>query len=196
VTPDASYGGKLRNSIDLKLAQAGTYRVGIVTESAMASYKQGGELKRWRGTVADMAKGIPAGVEDVRSMTVHGRIETFVTAVQPGGSALKPSGVGLELEPLTNPNDLREGEQARWRFLIDGKPAAKLAFSMLRDGVRYRGTANELRFTTDAKGEISMKLPAAGMYWLNSAFPAAMPNPLPVNGRRVTYTATLEILPQ
>lgn len=196
VAPESTYGGKLRNSFDLKLAQEGTYRIGLVSESAMASYKQGGEVKRWRGPVADLAKNVPAGVEDLRSMTVHGRIETFITSVQPGGSALKPSGVGLELEPLTNPNDLREGEQARWRFLIDGKPAPKLAFSMVRDGVRYRGTANELRFTTDAKGEITLKLPAAGMYWLNSAIPAAMPNPLPVNGRRVTYTATLEILPQ
>jgi hypothetical protein len=196
VAPESTYGGKLRNSFDIKLSQPGTYRVGIVNESTMASFKVNGEVKRWRGAAADMAKNIPAGAEDVRSLNTHGRIETFVTAVNPGGSALKPSGVGLELEPITNPNDLREGEQARWRFLVDGKPAAKLPFSMLRDGVKYRGTANELRFVTDAKGEVSLKLPAAGMYWVNAASPAAMPNPLPVNGRRVTYTATLEILPQ
>lgn len=196
VTPESTYGGKLRNSFDLKLSKTGTYRVALVNESTMVSYKQGGEVKRWRGAAADMAKNIPAGAEDVRPSTMHARVETFVTAGQPGGDALKPTGVGLELEPITNPNDLREGEQARWRFLVDGKPAAKLAFSMLRDGVKYRGTANELRFVTDAKGEVSLKLPAAGMYWVNTAFPATVPNPAPANSRRVTYTATLEILPQ
>jgi uncharacterized GH25 family protein len=190
------FTGKLRNGFDLKLAKPGTYKASLVTETTMASYKLNGEQKRWRGKAEAMAAEVPANAEELTVAVTHNRVETYVTAGRAGGTPFKLSGVGLEMEPLTNPNELRAGEQARWRFLIDGKPAAKLEFSLVPGGVRYRGLLGELRFTTDAKGEATVELPEAGMYWLNSAFPAVPPKPAPAKARRVMYAATLEILPQ
>ncbi len=66
--------------------------------------------------------------------------------------------------------------------------------------MRYRGVLGEIRLVTDAKGEVSVKLPAAGMYWLHAGFPVTsekgVPADAPADLRRYSYAATLEILPE
>jgi len=191
--------GKQRASIDLKMPQNGTYRISLVDDIVMGSYKLGNEVKRFRGTKQAFAKELPAGAQDVRTTTLHRRIETFVTANKTSTGALKPSGVGLELVPLTHPNDLRAGETARWRFDLNGKPLPNLPFSLVPGGVRYRGTLGEIRLVTDAKGEASVTLPAANMYWLNASYPANQskgPAEEPGDTRRYSYAATIEVLPE
>lgn len=193
--------GKRRASVDLPLPKEGTYRIALVSNNAMGSYKVGNEVKRFRGSAADFAQQVPAGATEVRKTITHQRVETFVTAHKTSDGALKPSNTGLEMVPLTHPNDLRANETMRVRFLLDGKPLPNLPFSLVPGGVRYRGVANEIRLNTDAKGEASFKLPSANMYWMNAAYP---PNPVkgaaPENGpaevRRYAYTATLEALPE
>lgn len=196
----AAVMGKMRSSIDLPLPQEGTYRIALVSNNAMGSYKLGNEVKRFRGSEADFAKQVPAGATEVRKTLTHQRIETFVTSRNTSEGALKPTNVGLEMVPLTHPNDLRANETMRVRFLLDGKPLPNLPFSLVPGGVRYRGVAGEIRLTTDAKGEASFKLPAANMYWMNAAYP---PNPGkgasdtgPAEAKRYAYTATLEALPE
>ncbi|QNA89814.1 DUF4198 domain-containing protein [Massilia sp. Dwa41.01b] len=197
----AAVMGKMRASIDLPLPKEGTYRIALVSTNVMGSYKVGEEVKRFRASEADFARQVPAGAQDLRKTITHQRIETFVSAHKTNDAALKPTGKGLEMVPLTHPNDLRANETMRVRFLLDGKPLPNLPFSLVPGGVRYRGVAGEIRLTTDAKGEASFKLPAANMYWMNAAYP---PNPgkgpAPDNGpaetRRYAYTATLEALPE
>ncbi|WP_229414536.1 DUF4198 domain-containing protein [Zemynaea arenosa] len=208
-SPENVSNGKLRTAFDVNVAQPGTYRFTIANENAMASWKEGGEVKRWRGPVADVDKQVPKNAEDLKVMTTVMRMETFVSSQKPSALPGKPVGKGIEFEPVTNPTDLHAGEPARWRFLIDGKPAANLPFSLVPGGVRYRGTIGELRYTTDAKGEANFALPAAGQYWLSTAWPAATPpaaegkggpaarGPQEApSGRRLTYSATFEVLPQ
>ncbi|MES2259044.1 MAG: DUF4198 domain-containing protein [Pseudomonadota bacterium] len=192
--------GKLRSTFDLKLAKPGTYKVALVQQSVFGSYKLNGENKRFRGSEESLAKDVPADAQEVKLTRNYSRLETFVSANKTDDAVFKPSGVGLELVPVTHPNDLRAGEKATWRFLLDGKPAANQAFSLIPGGVRYRGTLGEIRHSTDAKGEISFALPAPGMYLVSSSWPAAA---APVAGqppqmvpRRVTYAATVEVLPQ
>lgn len=191
--------GKLRSTVDLNLPKDGTYRISLVSETVMGSYKAGGEPKRFRGSEQAFAKELPANATDVHVVRTHQRIETFVTANKPSNGGLKPTGIGLELVPVTNPNDLRTGETARWRFQLDGKPLPNFPFSLVPGGVRYRGTAGEIRLVTDDKGEAAVKLPAANMYWLNAAWPAAQgkaPDGAPPEGRRYSYIATIEVLPE
>ncbi|MES2740398.1 MAG: DUF4198 domain-containing protein [Pseudomonadota bacterium] len=197
VQPDNVGLGHLRSTFDVKLAKPGTYKASIVTRGVMASYQLNGEMKRFRGTEDSFAKELPAGAADVKATRMLSRIETFFSANSTNEVVFKPSGVGLELVPLTHPNDLRAGEAARWRFLLDGKPAANQAFSLVPGGVRYRGVLGEIRHSTDANGELSFTLPAPGMYLVSSSWPAAAePGAAgPAPARRLSYAATVEVLP-
>ncbi|MES2114831.1 MAG: DUF4198 domain-containing protein [Pseudomonadota bacterium] len=202
VTLEHAVTGRLRSTFDLKLAKPGTYKVSLVTQMVMASYKDGasGELKRFRGTEQAFAHDVPANAPGLTVTRSYGRLETFVSAGKTDLAVFKPTGVGLELVPLTHPNDMRTGEQARWRFLLDGKPAAGLGFSLVPGGVRYRGTLGEIRLATDANGEAAFTIPAAGMYMVSTSWPAVAPaaagQPPQMPTRRVTYAATVEVLPQ
>jgi len=198
VKPENLLEGKLRNSFDLKLAKPGTYKISLAGTNAMASYKLNGENKRWRGPEADLEKALPAGAEDVRVMRVHSRLVTFVSAGKPNDVAYKPSDVGIEMVPLTPATELFVGETSRMRFLINGKPAAKLDFSIIPGGVRYRGVLNEMRLTTDDKGEAEVTWPSAGMFWVTASYPPRAEGgpPAPMPERRLSYGATLEVLPQ
>jgi uncharacterized GH25 family protein len=189
--------GKVRSTLDLRLPKDGTYRIAMVSNNVMGSYKLNGEEKRFRGTEQSVAKDIPAGATDVKKSSTHSRMETFVTANKLSTGALKPSGQGLELVPVTHPNDLRAGETAKFRFQLDGKPLANFPFSLVPAGVKFRGTINEIRISTDAKGEASFTLPDPNRYWLSAKFPVEQAKgPGEPGSRRYAYSATFEILPE
>ncbi len=195
--------GHLRSTFDVKMAKPGTYKIALVNQSVMASWKVNGEVKRWRGSETELAANVPAKADELNVSRTFGRLETFVSASKTDEAVFKPTGVGLELVPVTHPNDMRAGEEAKWKFLLDGKPAADQAFSLIPGGVRYRGTLGEIRLSTDAKGEVTFKIPQAGMYLVASSWPAApaalagqQAGPRPMPPRRVTYAATVEVLPQ
>jgi hypothetical protein len=182
--------GKFRSSVDLRLPKNGTYRITLAAVNVMGSYKLNGEMKRFRATEQTADKEIPPGATDVKRTTMVQRQDTFVTANKPSTGALKPLGTGLELVPVTHPNELRAGEKATFRFQLDGKPLPNFPFSLVPGGVKYRGTINEVRLSTDAKGEATFTLPAPNMYWLSAGFGA------PTDAKRYSYSATLEILPE
>jgi hypothetical protein len=190
--------GKHRATVDVRLPRDGTYRISLAAASVMGSYQLNGETKRFRATESTVKNEIPAGASEVRSATTVQRQDTFVTLNKPSSGALKPTGVGLEMVPLTSPTELRAGETARVRFLLNGQPLPNFPFSMIPGGVKYRGTIGEVRFATDAKGEAGITLPPANLYWLSAAYPvptADTPHG-PPEGKRYSYAATLEVLPQ
>jgi uncharacterized GH25 family protein len=188
--------GKHRSTVDIRLPKDGTYRVTLAAVNVMGSYKLNGELKRFRATEQTVKDEVPAGATEVRSMTMVQRQDTFVTLNKPTTGALKPTGSGLELVALTNPTELRAGEKAKFRFQLDGKPLANFPFSLIPGGVKYRGTLNEVRLTTDANGDASFTLPAPNMYWLSAAYPANAPRGMDGPTKRYSYSATFEILPE
>jgi uncharacterized GH25 family protein len=198
VATPAITSGRLRSSFDLKMAKPGTYRVAIVNKSVSASYKAGTEIKRFRGTEEAFAKEVPADAPELSVNRQFSRMETFVSATQTSTEVLKPSGAGLELVPVTHPNDLHAGEKASWRFQLNGKPLANFAFSLIPGGVKYRGVLGEIRLSTDANGVANITLPDAGMYSLNAAFPVSSEKGGGATppASRYSYAATLEILPQ
>lgn len=200
VEPSNAITGRLRSVFDVKMVKPGTYKAAIVSQTVFASYKVGGEQKRFRGNEETFKKDVPADAQELKVSRTAGRLETFFSNGETSTEVLKPTGVGLELVPVTHPNDLRAGEKVTWRFLIDGKPAANQAFSLVPGGVRYRGVLGEIRQNTDAKGEITFTIPAAGMYYVSSSWPAAAPavsgQPPAMPERRMTYAATVEVLPE
>jgi uncharacterized GH25 family protein len=180
--------------VDLELRQAGTYRVAVADEMVMARWEEDGKPKRWRGTPAEMATGIPATAEKLEVQQMQRRVETFVSVGTP--SALKGGGTGLELVPTTHPNDLYAGETAQFRFLLDGKPVKDLEVEIIAGGTRYRDSPDEMLLRTDKDGLISVKWPAAGLYWVDASIEDENATVPKVKKRRASYNATVEVLTQ
>lgn len=211
--------GKYRSTFDVQLAKPGTYKIGSATSSVMASWTQDGQVKRFRGSPDDFAKQVPADAADLKTIKSFNRNETFVTRDAPTTTVFTPTGKGLELVPVTHPNDLVAGEAATFKFLLDGKPAADLEVTLAPGNSRYRATPGDFKVKTGADGAFKVTFPEAGMYWLNAVVrtgetgrrgpgegggpgmgggaPGGAPapaTPLAGNGMSASYTATLEAL--
>jgi uncharacterized GH25 family protein len=194
ITPQNVAKGRTRSSFDLEIRVPGSYRVAVAGDVVMARWEEQGKPKRWRGLPAEMAANIPAGAQKLELEQTQRRVETFVTVGAP--TALKTSGVGLELVTTTHPNDLYAGEPAKFQFLLDGKPAPDLEVEIIAGGTRYRDSPEAIVVKTDKDGAFSVTWPAAGYYWVDASIDdekATVPN---VKKRRAAYNATLEVLPQ
>jgi len=188
--------GKYRTVFDVALDQQGTYKIAVVNAGLFANWIENGQPKRWRGDAKGFASGVPKDAQDLKVAQSVGRIETFVTHGAPSGGVFKTSGEGIELVPVTHPNDLVEGEEARFKLLVDGKPQAGLEIEIVRGGTRYRNAQDELKATTDGDGEFKVTWPQAGMYWLETGTTDARTSVPQARQRRLSYVATFEVLPQ
>ena len=187
--------GKFRSTFDLNLAANGTYKLAMVNSALLAQYEgANGERKRWRGSAETLSE-LPADAKNLQISQMQTRVETFVTAGKPNDVALKPSGSGLELVPVTHPNDLFAGEPATFAFMLDGKPAAAVKVTVVPGASRYRDKQNELELTADAAGKVSVTFPDAGMYWLEASVQDDKPTVKQAKNRRANYVATFEVLP-
>ncbi len=196
VKPENVATGKYRTTFDLHLTQNGTYRLANINSGVFANYEENGAPKRWRGTAENFAAEVPANAQNLRISESVGRVEAFVTAGKPTTDALKPTNVGLELVPVTHPNDLYAGEAAKFGLLLDGKPATNLDVTILPGGSRYRDQPQEIKVKTDAAGQFSVTWPAPGMYWLETKWQDDKTSVKQATQRRVSYVATFEVLPQ
>lgn len=188
--------GKLRSVFDLELTTPGTYRIAIVNDGLMASWQEDGKPKRWRGNATTFAKEVRSDAEGLEVTQTQGRVETFVTAGAPNDTAIKASGRGLELVPVTHPNDAYAGESSRFTLQLDGKPAADVELTIIAGGTRYRDRQNETVVKSDAQGAIEVTWPAPGMYWLEASISTDVGVTAPATKRRASYVATVEVLPQ
>ena len=131
----------------------------------------------------------------MRLAEVTSHLETFATVGAPSDTALKPTNKGLELVPATHPNDLYAGETARFRFLMEGKPAAGIEVSVMPEGTRYRDQQQEWTVKGDDNGEISLTWPRAGRYYLEATYSDELAAHPDVDNRRIQYMGTFEVLP-
>ncbi|WP_416464734.1 DUF4198 domain-containing protein [Sphingomonas sp. VDB2] len=212
--------GRYRSTFDVHLTKPGTYRIASVSTGVMGSYMLNGKQERLpRGTTKDkLATVIPAGATDVQTAEMSNRNEIFVTLGAPSTTIFKPTGSGIELVPVTHPNDLVSGEAATFQFLLDGKPASNLKVTVIPGGIRYRDALGQIDLTTDKDGKVAVTWPQPGLYWLNASIgggreggpggpggeggaggagapPAPRPQaPAGPPQRRAAYITTLEVL--
>ncbi|WP_287942477.1 DUF4198 domain-containing protein [Sphingopyxis sp.] len=192
--------GRYRSTFDVHLTQKGTWHIASVADMLMGSYDLDGKTERLpRGTTAaNLAERLPAGATNVRTAEANNRNEIFVTVGEPTTTLFAPTGKGIELVPVTHPNDLFAGETATFQFLLDGKPAAGLPVTVIPGGIRYRDQLGQMDLKTGADGKVAISWPEPGMYWLNVTTPQAEredgaggPPPL---ARRASYVTTLEVM--
>ena len=191
--------GRYRSTFDVRLTKPGTYRIASVTTGLMGSYMLNGKRERLpRGTTRDkLASVLPAGATDVQASEASNRNEIFVTLGAPTTNLFAPTGDGIEMVPVTHPNDLVAGEAATFQFLLDGKPASGLKVTLIPGGIRYRDTLGQMDLAADQDGKIAVTWPEPGMYWLNATVggrrEGAGEADAPANQRRASYVTTLEV---
>lgn len=193
--------GKLRSTFDLHLQQKGTYKITMAMGGLNARWEtEDGERRFWpeRGTAPTeegFKKDVPKKAKNLEIAYASRRVETFVTAGTPDEHVFKPTNKGLEMVPVTHPNDLFSGEKAQFRFLMDGKPAVGTKIMVLPAGMRYRNQQDAIELEADNKGMVSLTWPRAGLYWLSASYSddkAAKP----ATSRRGSYAVTFEVLPE
>lgn len=192
--------GRYRSVFDVELAQQGTYKIASASGGLRAFWRdEEGNRQMWpgRGQQADeseFADAVPADADDLRVSRGWRRIETFVTVGMPTEEALQPTNQGLELVPVTHPNDLYATETATFTLLIDGEPATGAEVEVVPGGMRYRNSQEAMTMTANAQGEIEITWPQAGMYFLEASYrddKAAEPATV----RTGSYSGTFEVLP-
>lgn len=184
--------GKLRSSFDVQLRQPGTYRIAVVNDGVFASWVENGQRKRYFGKADGLAAAVPASAQELKITQRLARTETFVTAGKP--TQFQAAGHGLELQPVTHPNDLYAGEEAIFRLLRDGKPAAGQEITVVPGGNRYRDKVGEIPLRTDDDGAFKITWPAPGMYWISAESADNAVTVPRAAERRLSYSATLEVL--
>jgi uncharacterized GH25 family protein len=127
-----------------------------------------------------------AALVDVQSLTVA---DVYVTRGAPSAEALRPSGQGLELIPITHPSDIIAGEDAVFQLLLNGQPLPDAPVTVFREAGRWDGRKVEADLVTGADGRFTLKTSDAGAYMTlirhRMAAPAGSPVPY------VSYTHTL-----
>ncbi|WP_417442818.1 DUF4198 domain-containing protein [Idiomarina abyssalis] len=200
VTLENGHKGKLRSVFDVELEKEGTYTVYSASSGLSARWVDDkGERQYWppRGsqkTNEDFYKEVPQNAKDLEVSERSHRVETFVTSGAPTYDTLGPTGKGLELEPITHPNDLYSGENITFKFNIDGTAAAGTEIVLVKEGERYRDQSQPTKLKTDKKGEVTFTLDEPGMYWLEAEY-TDNNGKAPASKRQGSYVAVLEVLP-
>jgi uncharacterized GH25 family protein len=209
--------GRHRSTFDVHLTQEGTWRIGTASSNIMGSFKVDGVEKRVgrrpgppagafgpNGGPAGGPNGgpavetvsidaIPANATDIKLTESISRNDIFVTRGKPTTNLFTPTGKGLEFVPVTHPDDLVAGQPAKFRFLIDGKPAVGLKLEIIPGGKRYRDAEDGFSVTTDAQGVATINWKGAGMYWFTTSASDKNPSDKRATDRRMSYTATVEV---
>ena len=187
--------GKYRSTFDLNLLERGTYRITSSNAGVMATWEENGERKRWRGEASELDSAYPKSAENVQVTEFSRRMETFVTAGAPNDTVFNGDRTGLTLQPETHPNDLFDTETARFRFLIDGEPAAGVEIEVIAGGMRYRNQQAMQTLSTDENGYVDITWQGAGMYWLGASYRDDNAS-IPGAHRNAGYSGTFEVLPE
>lgn len=201
VEPVNAHTGKYRSTFDLNLVTPGTYKIGYASGGLRASWKdKDGKRKRWpaRGktaTAAEFETAVPKKADSLKVSNSYRRIETYVTSGEPTKKVFEPTNSGLELVPVTHPNDLFVGETAKFQFLFQGEPAEGVKLAIVKGNTRFRNDQNQLDLVTDAKGIVNITWPEAGVYLIEAEFEDDKAT-APATMRTGSYGATFSVMPE
>lgn len=209
---------QVRSTFDVQLNKPGTWKIGTAQSGVQGSFKVDGVEYRLGGRRPGPPPGapgapsaapagaapaprfvnsvdeIPANATDIQITESGSRNEVFVTAGAPTNTVYQPTNKGLEMVPITHPAELVKGEAARFKFLVDGKPAQALKVMIVPGGKRYRDGDGSFELATGADGVLTVNWPEPGMFWLNTTLADKSPSVAKATARRLSYTTTLEVM--
>jgi len=155
----------------IKLTQSGTYRISILQKPVEITLFETTDGKRGRqfGSLAQVKSRLPKNIKNITEMTVHNRVETYVTRNQLSKESLALTNKGLEINFESHPNENFVGESSKFYLVLNGKPAPKDTLVRLtRNDTRYRNNRQSMEIKTKADGAITIDWKEAGMYLLEA----------------------------
>ncbi|AXB76032.1 DUF4198 domain-containing protein [Novosphingobium sp. P6W] len=215
--------GRYRGTFDVAINKPGTWKIGMNRSSIGGTFKVGAEEWRVGGrgrpagppgapgaggpgaggpggpggtpprmvaTVAD----IPANATDIKLSESLTSYAVYVSSDAPTKGVLTPTGKGLEFDPVTHPDALVSDEEASFRFLVDGKPAAGVKVTLIPGGKKYREAEDGQELTTGTDGVVRVKWPVAGMYWMSASAEDNKASDKRAQTRRMSFGSTLEVV--
>jgi len=151
------------------------------------------EHKDEDGPPAIAPADVPADAKTVQVENIQ-TAETYVSKGAPTEAALRPSGKGFELKPVTHPNSIYVDQGFAFQLLVDGAPAADVGVSVYRSGDVYDEHKVMAEMKTDAKGAAKIGFDRPGVYLLTAHYPAGghAPDAAPT-ARNYVYSLTFEV---
>lgn len=152
---------------------------------------EGGAPARTDGPIEEAQ--IPAGAEVMTTQSFL-KADVYVSRGAPTAAALKPTGQGLEIAPVTHPNEAFAGEAFKFRLLNEGQPLANAPFTVSKAREGYEPQ----RFTTGgragADGAAQVILAKPGIYVIQVQNPVRVEGQPPVPAAKsLTTTLTFEV---
>ncbi|MCC4619276.1 DUF4198 domain-containing protein [Xanthomonas cassavae CFBP 4642] len=174
--------------------QPGTYRFS-------SGLRVGAQFRTWeldgkRETVRDPKVPMPKGATLIASFQSRTLAETYVSVGKPDRSALSPRNRGLELIPVTHPNDLFVGETFAFTVQYDGVPLVKQTVDISEAVWTSDRKATVLSVTTDDAGRAILKLDQAGTWLALTRHRTPAPADAPVREYSNSTTLTFQVLEQ
>ncbi len=153
---------------------------------AMVQRKEGFSTKTTDGYKRQSRKGL-TNVVYSRYLGMYGKAIINVGHASGNDIVQKPVGAPLEIIPLTNPANTKEGDYFRFKVLYQGKPVAE-SFNATYVGFST-GTDFALTEKTDDKGEGKLKITKSGIWVIKANHKAPYPNK--EDADEYSYTASL-----
>ena len=156
----------------------------------------GGDMRRPAGEGPPPLdpSAVPAGAPTMKTTGVL-KAEAYVSRGAPSSGALKATGQGFELEPITHPDEVYLDKGFSFRLLNDGAPTAGVPVLVRRGGEQYAETKTQMTVTTDAQGRATARFTQPGLYILEARWPGEpAPGAAPA-ARSTALSLALEVTP-
>ena len=136
---------------------------------------------------------IPAGAE-VMTTQSYLKADLYVSRGAPTATALKPTGQGLEIAPVTHPNEAFAGEAFKFRLLVDGQALANAPFTVSKAREGYEPQRFTAGGSAGADGAAQITLAKPGIYVIQVQNPVRVEGQPPVPAAKsLTTTLTFEV---
>lgn len=193
--PDTVHALKTRTVIEHTVPTVkGTYRfsAGPRLGALFRTWEVDGEQHSSRDPDVKIPEGATV-LADFQSLTLA---ETYVSIDAPDRTALAPRGKGLELVPLTHPNDLYAGE--RFEFLVhyDGQPLADQKVEIAEAVWSSDRKPHTEVLLTDTQGRVTLELREPGTWLALTRHRTKAPAGSPTAEISNSVTLTFRVLEQ
>lgn len=189
-SPDNVTQLKTRMVVEHQLSDKGTYK--FTTGSRLGRVFKSYELDGKRHGMKDPTAALPKGAKLLNHFQSITTAETYVSRGAPSNKAIKRRNHGLEIYPVTHPNEVYAGEDFTFQVFFEGQALSDQKLDIFHAEGAFSKKDAAYQVTTNAKGEASFNPKDAGLYLMRARHRAKAPKGSPAPEYSHTYTLVLE----